>query len=96
MDNFVHLEKNWLKVLTEGGSTEDFRRMNDNVDGLTLLQTLPDALFWDETHKAFPEAKEFVVDQSGPTSGPRPRANFFPQNKCLSRVREIVTCGWQA
>ena len=35
MDNFVHLEKNWLKVLTEGGSTEDFRRMFDNVDAVT-------------------------------------------------------------
>ncbi|CAK8686999.1 unnamed protein product [Clavelina lepadiformis] len=54
MENFAYLYDDWMKILKEGGTTEDFRRMFENVDAVT---DLPCYYFWDEIHKAFPEAK---------------------------------------
>ncbi|CAK8688903.1 unnamed protein product [Clavelina lepadiformis] len=54
MENFEYLHDDWVKILAEGGSTEDFRRMYENVDAVT---DIPGNIFWDEIHKAFPEAK---------------------------------------
>ena len=54
MENFEYLEDDWIKICKHGGTTEDFRRMFENVDAVT---DLPGCYFWDEIHKAFPESK---------------------------------------
>ncbi|XP_076806310.1 uncharacterized protein LOC143449868 [Clavelina lepadiformis] len=54
MENFAYLQDDWIKIFKEGGATEDFRRMFENVDAVT---DVPAAAYWDEIHKAFPEAK---------------------------------------
>ncbi|XP_076807069.1 uncharacterized protein LOC143450418 [Clavelina lepadiformis] len=54
VENFQFLAHEWTKILEEGGTTEDFRRMFENVDAVT---DSPSCYFWDEIHKAFPEAK---------------------------------------
>ena len=54
MENFTYLGDEWRKILTTGGTTEDFRRMFENVDAVS---DLPGAYYWDEIHKAFPDSK---------------------------------------
>lgn len=53
-ENAYLLEKEWTKIMSEGWTTGDFRRMYENVDAVT---DIPAAYFWEEIHKAFPEAK---------------------------------------
>ena len=60
LENFQYLNKDWQKIFNEGGTTEDFRRMFENVDAVT---DVPGCYFWDEIHKAFPEAKVSVNDK---------------------------------
>ena len=54
MENFEYLYEDWMKIFKDGGTKEDFRRMFENVDAVT---DAPAFYFWDEIHKAFPEAK---------------------------------------
>jgi len=54
MENYEHLGDDWEKIFTTGGTTEDFRRMFENVDAVT---DVPGCFFWEEIHRAFPEAK---------------------------------------
>ncbi|CAK8693209.1 unnamed protein product [Clavelina lepadiformis] len=54
MENYSYLGKDWIKIFKHGGTTEDFRRMFENVDAVT---DAPACYFWDEIHKAFPDAK---------------------------------------
>lgn len=46
----------WMKILTSsnGGTTDDFKRMYSDVD---VAIDLPVFLFWEEIHKAFPDSK---------------------------------------
>nr|XP_039263913.1 uncharacterized protein LOC120339780 [Styela clava] len=44
----------WSRILTEGWKTEDFKRMYANLDAVF---DGPGFYFWEEIHKAFPEAK---------------------------------------
>ena len=53
-ENMLLLGKEWMKICAEGGSTEDFRRMYENVDAVT---DIPACYYWDEIHKAFPDSK---------------------------------------
>ena len=53
-ENLHILGNEWQKILLNGGSTEDFRRMFQDVDAVT---DMPPCYFWDEIHKAFPDAK---------------------------------------
>ena len=53
-EQFVHLHDNWMKILTDGGSREDFRKMFENVDSVT---DIPACFFWEEILEAFPDAK---------------------------------------
>ena len=51
--------KNWIKIFNEGGTTEDFYEMYKDVDAIV---DTPAFYFWEEIHKAFPEAKvQFYV-----------------------------------
>ncbi|CAK8680230.1 unnamed protein product [Clavelina lepadiformis] len=54
VENFWYLGKDWNKILTEGGSVDDSKRMYKDVDA-----TIDDPvfLFWKEIHEAFPDAK---------------------------------------
>ncbi|XP_076817971.1 uncharacterized protein LOC143463387 [Clavelina lepadiformis] len=54
VENFWYLEKDWNKILTEGGSVDDFKRMYKDVDA--TIDT-PVYFFWKEIHEAFPDAK---------------------------------------
>ncbi|XP_076823418.1 uncharacterized protein LOC143469561 [Clavelina lepadiformis] len=54
MENYEYLHKDWEKIFAGDGTTDDFRRMYKDVDAIT---DTPAAYFWDEIHKAFPDAK---------------------------------------
>ncbi|XP_077967459.1 uncharacterized protein LOC120343356 [Styela clava] len=60
-DHFIHLEKEWLKILNEGGRTEDFYHMYKNVDAAAGI---PFSMFWEEISEAFPEAKIIFLQRS--------------------------------
>ena len=49
----VHLDE-YTKILHDGYTTEDFRKMYEDVDAVV---DIPAFFFWDEIHKAFPDAK---------------------------------------
>ena len=57
IENYEFLGDDWNKIFTEGGTTEDFRRMFEHVDAVC---DMPCCHFWDEIHKAFPEAQVSV------------------------------------
>ena len=54
LENYQFLRDDWMKIFTEGGSREEFRRMFEDVDAVT---DMPACLFWEEILDAFPEAK---------------------------------------
>lgn len=54
LENLVFLQDEYIAILNKGWSTEDFRRMYENVDAIA---DMPAFFFWDEIHKAFPDAK---------------------------------------
>ena len=54
LDNFQFLHDEWWKIMTEGGTREDFRAMLEGVDTMT---DLPACLFWEEILDAFPDCK---------------------------------------
>ncbi|XP_076807209.1 uncharacterized protein LOC143450517 [Clavelina lepadiformis] len=54
MDHFWYHYDDWIKIMQKGASTEDFQRMYKDVDALTGA---PIYIFWEEIHKAFPDAK---------------------------------------
>ncbi|XP_039264768.2 uncharacterized protein LOC120340550 [Styela clava] len=54
MENTTILGKDWVKIFRDGWTTEDFKRMYENVDAVS---DMPPCYFWEEIHKAFPEAK---------------------------------------
>lgn len=54
MENCEFLSKEWTKILEEGGTVEDFRKMYENVDAIT---DVPGCIFWEEISEAFPDAK---------------------------------------
>ena len=62
VENFLYLRKDWIKIFKHGIGPEDFYRMFKNVDSIT---DVPGCVFWDEIHKAFPDAKvgNFLVSK---------------------------------
>ena len=54
MENYMYYGKKWEKIFAFGGTTDDFYEMYKDVDAVT---DCPAAYFWDEIHKAFPNAK---------------------------------------
>nr|XP_002125599.1 uncharacterized protein LOC100179010 [Ciona intestinalis] len=58
MENFTILGDEWCKILTKGGTTEEFRQMYEDVD---VVSDLPGAYYWDEIFKAFPDAKVILM-----------------------------------
>ena len=54
VEHFHYHREDWNKILTSGGTTEDFKRMYENVDAVT---DGPPYYFWEEISKAFPDAK---------------------------------------
>ena len=53
-EHFRFLGDKWTKILEEGGTTDDFRQMYEGVDAVT---DVPAFYFWQEIHKAYPNAK---------------------------------------
>ena len=53
-ENFDFLHDDWTKIMTVGGDVEDFRRMYADVDATC---DVPACYYWEEMHKAFPDAK---------------------------------------
>ena len=54
MDQFWKNHRVWNKILTEGGSSDDFIDMYTNVD---VVSEMPTLFFWKEILDAFPSAK---------------------------------------
>ncbi|XP_039255335.2 uncharacterized protein LOC120332197 [Styela clava] len=52
--HLYYLQDDWRKILTKGGTTEDFYGMYKDID---VGVDIPFALFWEEVLKAFPESK---------------------------------------
>nr|XP_009860338.2 uncharacterized protein LOC104266268 [Ciona intestinalis] len=53
-ENSFYLGKDWVKIINEGGTVEDFRRMYKGVDAVLDSPTF---IFWEEISEAYPEAK---------------------------------------
>jgi len=53
-ENFEYLHDEWMKIMTVGGTADDFRRMYSSVDATC---DVPACYYWEEMHKAFPDAK---------------------------------------
>ena len=90
MENFAYLQDDWIKIFKEGGTTEDFRRMFENVDAVT---DVPAAAYWDEIHKAFPDAKVESIDQSGKakvTTCMRMCKRSYKPVACISRLLQFA------
>nr|CAB3263096.1 uncharacterized protein LOC101242677 [Phallusia mammillata] len=58
LENYTILGDDWERIFKNGSTTEDFRRMYENVDAVT---DIPAAYFWDEIHKAFPDSKIILM-----------------------------------
>nr|XP_009862142.2 uncharacterized protein LOC101243268 isoform X1 [Ciona intestinalis]XP_026693989.1 uncharacterized protein LOC101243268 isoform X2 [Ciona intestinalis] len=54
IENSWYLSDDWTKILEEGGTVEDFRRMYKGVDAVV---DGPCFMFWEEILEAFPDAK---------------------------------------
>lgn len=52
-----HYEQ-WTKIMDHGGSVEDFRKMFQNIDAVCDVPTF---FFWEEIHRAFPDAKVWIL-----------------------------------
>nr|XP_039252323.1 uncharacterized protein LOC120329656 isoform X2 [Styela clava]XP_039255239.1 uncharacterized protein LOC120332112 isoform X2 [Styela clava] len=53
-ENQNYLREEWIKIMTEGGTKEDFYRMYKDVDAAA---DIPACLFWEEISEAFPDTK---------------------------------------
>lgn len=53
-ENHLYLGEEWRKIIKEGATVEQFRKMYENVDAVT---DVPCCHFWDQLHAAFPDAK---------------------------------------
>ena len=54
IENFFFLADEWKQIFNEGASDELFQKMYKDVDAVC---DLPCFIFWEEIHKAFPDAK---------------------------------------
>ena len=55
-ESFQFLYEDWMKIINEGGTKDDFHRMLKNVDA---CMDLPACHYWEQIHEAFPEAKVY-------------------------------------
>ena len=53
-ENFYYLGKQWLSIISEGGTKEDFYNMYKDVDA---TMDAPACCFWEEILEAFPNVK---------------------------------------
>ncbi|CAK8677854.1 uncharacterized protein LOC143447045 [Clavelina lepadiformis] len=58
VEHFWYHGKYWKRILTTGGSTEDFKKMYEDVD---VVMDAPAFRFWEEIHWAFPDAKIILM-----------------------------------
>lgn len=54
MENYEFLSDEWFRMMSEGGTVDDLRKMFEGVDA---VMDIPCAFFWKELSEAFPEAK---------------------------------------
>lgn len=53
-ENVYWLREDYKRIFRDGWTTDDFKRMYKDVDAIV---DVPACYFWEEIHKAFPEAK---------------------------------------
>lgn len=63
IENTVLLQDEYIKIFREGWTTDDFRKMYEDVDAVA---DVPACFFWDEIHKAFPDCKVIRVTNLKP------------------------------
>ncbi|XP_076817031.1 uncharacterized protein LOC143462674 [Clavelina lepadiformis] len=54
LEYFWYFGNDWNRILTKGGSVDDFKKMYEDVDA---VMDIPVYFFWKEIHQAFPDAK---------------------------------------
>ncbi|XP_078491412.1 uncharacterized protein LOC144747507 [Ciona intestinalis] len=54
LENSYYLGQDWRRIIKEGGTVEDFRRMYEGVDAVV---DTPCYVFWEEIMEAYPDAK---------------------------------------
>ena len=54
IENYEYLGKEWRKIMLEGGTSKDFKKMYEDVDA---VMDEPACFYWDIIHEAFPDAK---------------------------------------
>lgn len=57
-ENWHYHNEEWLRILEEGGTVEDFKKMYKDVDA---VMDMPAFYFWEEISLAFPEAKVCIM-----------------------------------
>jgi len=60
-ENFGILGNEWLKILAQGSSAEDFLKMYTGVDATC---DIPSCCYWKEILKAFPDAKVILMKRN--------------------------------
>jgi len=60
-EQFVYLREDWMKIMTKGGTKDDFRRMFENCDSVT---DSPACYFWYEIFQAYPDAKLVLTQRT--------------------------------
>nr|XP_009862167.1 uncharacterized protein LOC104266799 [Ciona intestinalis] len=58
LENSWYLGKDWERIIKEGGTVEDFRRMYKGVDAVV---DVPCYIYWEQISEAFPEAKIIIT-----------------------------------
>jgi len=54
LDQYQRHHKQWWKIMNDGQTTQDFKEMYKDVDAVV---DMPACCWWEEIHRAFPEAK---------------------------------------
>ncbi|XP_076823977.1 uncharacterized protein LOC143470023 [Clavelina lepadiformis] len=85
LENFFYLSKEWNQILTTGGDTQLFQKMFCDVDAVC---DMPSLLFWEEIHRAFPDAKIILSVRENDDVWFRSMMNQMTSNQknCLLRL----------
>lgn len=60
LENVFGMLDQWDKIFNEGWTIDDFKQMYENVDAVV---DSPACFFWEDIHKAFPDAKVCQEDR---------------------------------
>uniref|UniRef100_H2XX94 Sulfotransferase n=1 Tax=Ciona intestinalis TaxID=7719 RepID=H2XX94_CIOIN len=94
LENYWYLGSEWNRILTSGGTVEDFRRMYEGVDAVV---DAPANLYWEQILEAYPDAKVILTireEESWIRSG-RKQLHTIESNLILTLMQVLTYSGWQ-